>query len=221
MDHILTIGSFQNYVCRQATCCCRQLLLISGFHVAGRLRLSTDIVLLSTGTLHLSTSTYWLSTAWVHCVVPCEAPGASVGTVCRIACLIVSFVRRFPSLLSVRGVELSAFGTLYAGLCLVTVSLPLWGDYFALSSRTTRRIWVRSSGAGRHCLARRSFSMCVFSAWFWVTIKKLSFGLAIGASCCLTCGAIQRSLLDDLLASSSIAVSSWDLCLVTGDRGSY
>ncbi|MQL95128.1 hypothetical protein Taro_027793 [Colocasia esculenta] len=50
--------------------------------------------------------------------------------------------------------------------------------------RTTRAIWVRSSGAGGHCLARSGFSTYVFSAWFWVTIKKLSFGLAVGASYC-------------------------------------
>ncbi|MQL90027.1 hypothetical protein Taro_022614 [Colocasia esculenta] len=60
-----------------------------------------------------------------------------------------------------------------------------------------RTIWVRSSGAGGHCLALCGFSTCVFSTWFWVIIKKLSFGLAI------------------------VAVSSWDLCLVVGDRVSY
>ncbi|MQM21163.1 hypothetical protein Taro_054196, partial [Colocasia esculenta] len=40
-------------------------------------------------------------------------------------------------------------------------------------------IWARSSGAGGHCLACRGFSTCVFSTWLWVTIKKLSFGLAV------------------------------------------
>ncbi|MQM14919.1 hypothetical protein Taro_047856 [Colocasia esculenta] len=45
--------------------------------------------------------------------------------------------------------------------------------------RTTRMIWVRSSGASRHCFARRGFSTCVFFAWLWVTIRKLSFGLAV------------------------------------------
>ncbi|MQM22731.1 hypothetical protein Taro_055788, partial [Colocasia esculenta] len=46
--------------------------------------------------------------------------------------------------------------------------------------RTTRMIWVRSSGAVEHSLARCGFSMCVFFDCFWVTIKKLSFGLAVG-----------------------------------------
>ncbi|MQL94530.1 hypothetical protein Taro_027184, partial [Colocasia esculenta] len=73
--------------------------------------------------------------ALVHCVVPWVAPGAGVGTVCRVVCLIVSFVRHFPSLLGVRGVELSASRTLCDGLCLVVVLLPLWGGCFALSSR--------------------------------------------------------------------------------------
>ncbi|MQM18743.1 hypothetical protein Taro_051738, partial [Colocasia esculenta] len=60
--------------------------------------------------------------------------------------------------------------------------------------RTTRMIWVRSSGVDGHCLARLGFSTCVFSAWFWVTIKKLSFGLTV------------------------VVVSSWDLYLVVGDK---
>ncbi|MQL96828.1 hypothetical protein Taro_029509 [Colocasia esculenta] len=47
--------------------------------------------------------------------------------------LIVSFVRRFASLLGVRGVELFTSGTLCAGQCLVAVPLSLWGGCFALS----------------------------------------------------------------------------------------
>ncbi|MQM15826.1 hypothetical protein Taro_048778 [Colocasia esculenta] len=56
--------------------------------------------------------------AFVHCVVPWVALGASVGTVCHAVCLIVSFVHHFASLLSVRGVELSASGTLRASRAL-------------------------------------------------------------------------------------------------------
>ncbi|MQL82682.1 hypothetical protein Taro_015164, partial [Colocasia esculenta] len=53
------------------------------------------------------------------CVVPCAQ--------------IVSFVHRFTSLLGVGGIELSASGTLLAGLCFLAVLLPLWGGCFALS----------------------------------------------------------------------------------------
>ncbi|MQL82144.1 hypothetical protein Taro_014606 [Colocasia esculenta] len=71
--------------------------------------------------------------ALVHRVVPWVAPGAEVGTACHAVCLIVSFVRRFPSSLDVRGIELSASETLCAGLCLVSIPLPQWGGCFALS----------------------------------------------------------------------------------------
>ncbi|MQL68904.1 hypothetical protein Taro_001171 [Colocasia esculenta] len=57
--------------------------------------------------------------------------------------------------------------------------VALWVALGACVSTTTRMIWVRSSGAGEHCLALRGFSTCVFSNWFRVIIKKLSFGLAV------------------------------------------
>ncbi|MQM00734.1 hypothetical protein Taro_033479, partial [Colocasia esculenta] len=71
--------------------------------------------------------------ALVHCVVPWVALGACGSTICCVVCLFMSFVRRFTSLLSVGGIELSASGTLCVGLCLVVVPLPLWGGCFALS----------------------------------------------------------------------------------------
>ncbi|MQM17564.1 hypothetical protein Taro_050536 [Colocasia esculenta] len=70
--------------------------------------------------------------------------------------------------------------------CYGVAALPCLAFYgstvVGCPGRTTRMIWVRSSGAGRHCLACRGF--------------------------------LHRSLMDDLLAFSSVAVSSWDLCLV-------
>ncbi|MQL75893.1 hypothetical protein Taro_008274 [Colocasia esculenta] len=88
------------------------------------------------------------------------------------------------------GVELSASGTLHAGHALwlyryhcgvaALLYLAFGGSTVVVyPCRTTKMIWVRSSGAGRHGLARRGFSTCVISVWFWVTIKKLSFGLAV------------------------------------------
>ncbi|MQM02171.1 hypothetical protein Taro_034939 [Colocasia esculenta] len=61
----------------------------------------------------------------------------------------------------------------------------MWFSFLWLHSRCVslsdhKADLTRSSGAVGHCLARRGFSTCVFSAWFWVTIKKLSFGLAVG-----------------------------------------
>ncbi|MQL73287.1 hypothetical protein Taro_005618 [Colocasia esculenta] len=70
---------------------------------------------------------------------------------CVVLCvLIVSFVRRFASLLGVRGVEFSASGTLCASLCLVAVPLPLWGGCFALSRHSLcGRVVVVTIGKSR------------------------------------------------------------------------
>ncbi|MQM19235.1 hypothetical protein Taro_052235 [Colocasia esculenta] len=74
-----------------------------------------------------------LSEASVHCVVPWVALGACESTMCCAVCLIVSFVCRFTTSLSVGGVGLSTFGTLGASLSLVVVPLLRWGGCFALS----------------------------------------------------------------------------------------
>ncbi|MQL86659.1 hypothetical protein Taro_019211, partial [Colocasia esculenta] len=72
--------------------------------------------------------------------------------------------------------------------------------------RTTRMIWARSSGAVRHCLARRGFSTCVFFDWFWVTIKELSFGLAV-VSVFLV--GLVRTAPVELSTSSCVLRTSW------------
>ncbi|MQL89611.1 hypothetical protein Taro_022188 [Colocasia esculenta] len=80
------------------------------------------------------------SGAWVHCVVPWVAPGAGDSTMCCAGCLFVRFVCRLTTSLGVGGVELSASGTLCAGLCLVPYRwyARLWSwpvSQFSLSLR--------------------------------------------------------------------------------------
>ncbi|MQL83983.1 hypothetical protein Taro_016482 [Colocasia esculenta] len=102
--------------------------------------------------------------------------------------LVVAVSESFPLALGIcRCLELSGLANLrhLPWFCLCACTCGACGLAFCGSTvvvcpyRTMRMIWVRSSGAGGHCPAHRGFSMCVFSAWFWVIIKKLSFGLAV------------------------------------------
>ncbi|MQL99876.1 hypothetical protein Taro_032605, partial [Colocasia esculenta] len=68
--------------------------------------------------------------------------GAGVAYSALLGLRFLTFVHRFTSLLGVRGVELSASGTLLAGTCLVAVPLPLRGGCFALSRQPYRWIHV-------------------------------------------------------------------------------
>ncbi|MQL72512.1 hypothetical protein Taro_004836, partial [Colocasia esculenta] len=93
------------------------------------------------------------SGALVHSVVPWVAPGAGVSTVCS-ACSPIGGVLAF---------------------CGSTVVV--------CPGRTMRMIWVGSSGAGAHCPACRGVLHVHAIAWFWVTIKKLSFRLSVAIEC--------------------------------------
>ncbi|MQL90585.1 hypothetical protein Taro_023193 [Colocasia esculenta] len=134
------------------------------------------------------------------------------------------------------GVEFSASGTPCAGPCLVVVPLPLWGGCFVLSSfpNLRRLLWfcLCACACGAFGLVFLWLhSRCVslsdreddlgeieWCQWTLSCVPWLDHEDDLGASCCYLCGAIQWSLAVDLLASFSVAVSSWDLCLVIGQR---
>ncbi|MQL97296.1 hypothetical protein Taro_029984 [Colocasia esculenta] len=64
-----------------------------------------------------------------------------------------------------------------AALPCIVVSISV--QFTDVLSRTTRMIWVRSSGVGGHCPMCRGVLHMHAIDWFWITIKKLSFGLAV------------------------------------------
>ncbi|MQM10525.1 hypothetical protein Taro_043417 [Colocasia esculenta] len=110
------------------------------------------------------------------------------------------------------GVELSTSGTPCAGRCLVAIPLLLWGGYFALSSLGPFEVDVLSltSVVVTFPVQVVDILSCLALLTSDVFLRFASARLLAVAKLCV---AIQRSLVDDLLAFSSVAVSTWDLYL--------
>ncbi|MQM19718.1 hypothetical protein Taro_052729 [Colocasia esculenta] len=126
-------------------------------------------------------------------------------------CALEALCALVRKLFGVRGIEFSTSETHCAGRALWlyryrcgVAALPCL--VVVCPGRTTRMIWVGSSGVGGHCLACRGVLHMHAIAWFWVTIKKLSFGLAVvflvgvvraapvelSTSACVLCAVVVR-----------------------------
>ncbi|MQM13189.1 hypothetical protein Taro_046112 [Colocasia esculenta] len=111
----------------------------------------------------------------------CSCPSGLCGAVWSPVCSVFKALS-FPPLGHIVlampcGCTITVVGWL---LCLVWVALLVVRQALVVACvQTMRMIWVGSSGADGHCPVCRGVLHVHAIDWLWVTIKKLSFGLAV------------------------------------------